>query len=75
MTSPSGAAPPPSTAERITELELRYLELQRDVDVLSELVRDLDGRVVLLTDRLERLLAQGEDPIDPTEAGPFDTRW
>lgn len=38
---------------RVTEIELRYLELQREVDELSELLRQLDGR----QDRAEARLA------------------
>ena len=59
----------------MTELELRFLELQRDVDTLSDIIREMDARLALLTDKLDRAIAQADDPINPEEHGPFDTRW
>lgn len=66
---------PATDSARLAELELRFLELQRDIDTLSDIVRDLDRRVEGLTARLDRALAAQDDPLNPDEHGPFDTRW
>jgi hypothetical protein len=66
---------PASDSARLAELELRYLEMQRDLETLSDMVRELDGRVALLSERLDRALQPPDDPLNPDEHGPFDTRW
>jgi len=53
----------PTLAARLAELELRYMELQRDMDSLSEVVRTLDQRLDRTEARLERVL-MGEDDDD-----------
>jgi uncharacterized coiled-coil protein SlyX len=47
---------------RLAELELRYMELQHEVEVLGEVVRELDQRL----DRAEATVAglQAGDPFD-----------
>lgn len=49
-----------SLAARLAELELRYMELQRDMDTLSEVVRALDLRLDRTEASLERLQAGDE---------------
>ena len=49
---------PDDLAERLTELELRYMELQAHLQDLDGVVRELDARLTLV----ERAMAGDEEP-------------